>query len=328
MSLRDYMLRYIETPQIEMLVKMQLFGIVRELVEHGYGIVGNRSAKSPDAFLGIRKDKVKFLISKKGDEDILRILKMEKRMEKNWTEEQIVKLAEIGAEQDSLNLALQYMTIQKMLNTIEKYAGCEYGTQCSHAMERLRHTATTYFDYLSMRAQLGYDLTNTVYQKPKNLELAHNKMAAEINKEEQDKKIKEKEERFPLIRKNYRSLRKRYLYEDENFIIRPARSAEEIIMEGRILHHCVGGDAYLKNHNEGKRIILMLRFKDRQNIPYITVEIDAGRIRIVQWYGANNNKPDKEHMGRWLDAYTTMLRCRHPGIMEEPWQKKKQPEAV
>lgn len=313
-ALHEYMERYMATPQIEMLVKMKLYGVVKELAKYRYGIVEDQNAKSLDAFIGIKKDKVKFLIERKGDVDILRALKMEKRMEENWTEEQIEKLGEIGADQRSLELALQFMTLQKILNTIGKYAGCEYGTKCGHAMEKLRHTATTYFDYLFMRVQRGYDLTNTVYQKPRNLETAHNKMIAEIDKEKQDNRLKEVAEKFPLIRRNYRKLRRMYLYEDENFIIRPARSAEEIVQEGRILHHCVGSDTYLKKHNEGTNIILMLRFKDQQEIPYITVEIDG--VRIIQWYGAHDKKPDKENINRWLNVYITRLKCQIDGTLQ------------
>ena len=99
-----------------------------------------------------------------------------------------------------VEMATRYMTLQKLLNRIEKYSGCEYGTECSSALARIRHTATTYADYLSMRINLGYDLNNTVYQQPHDLEAEHNKMVMETNKEEMDKHLKEVAERYPEIR--------------------------------------------------------------------------------------------------------------------------------
>ena len=45
--------------------------------------------------------------------------------------------------------------------------------------------------------------------------------------------------KFPQIHNSYRKLRSRYLYEDDEYLIRPARSAAEIVEEGRTLHHCV-----------------------------------------------------------------------------------------
>lgn len=310
----DYMERYSHTPQIEMLTKLGLTGVVKELVSCRYGIVYQQHATRPDDFLGIRKDKVKLLIRHEGDVKILKILQMERRLGQNWTEEQIEDLAEINAMQRDIEMVLRVMTLQKALNQITKYAGCEFHTGCSSAMERIKHTATTYFDYLSMRAQLGYNMSNTVYQRPRNLEDAHNRMMDEIDKEKTEKRMQEVAEKFPLIRKNYRKLRKKYFFEDENFIIRPARSAEEIVKEGRILHHCVGGDHYLKKHNEQKSIILFLRFKEEQETPYITVEIEGEHI--LQWYGANDKKPDEKNMQKWLDAYVTRMKCNRLGVAE------------
>lgn len=311
----DYMERYLHTPQIEMLTKLGMTDVVKELVSCRYGIVYSQYATRPDVFLGINKDKVKLLIEKKGNVNILKILQMERRLQQNWTAQQIESLAEIDAVQGDIERILSMMTLQKALNQIAKYAGCEFGTGCSSAMARIKHTATTYFDYLYMRAQLGYNMSNTVYQKPRNLEVAHNKMMAEIDKKQVDKRMLEVAERYPLIRKNYRKLRKRYFFEDENFIIRPARSAEEIVQEGRILHHCVGGDTYLRKHNEQESIILFLRFKEEQETPYITVEIEGERI--VQWYGAHDRKPDEDRMQQWLNQYITRLKCQGTQNIED-----------
>lgn len=133
-------------------------------------------------------------------------------------------------------------------------------------------------------------------------------MVLESSKEKMDDRLVEVSEKYPDIKKKYRNLRKRYFFEDDNFLIRPARSAEEIVTEGRVLHHCVGSDDYLEKHNRGDTYILMLRFKDMPEIPYITVEID-NMDRILQWYGKYDKKPDKENMQKWLDAYVTRLKA-------------------
>ncbi|EOS41492.1 hypothetical protein C808_00068 [Lachnospiraceae bacterium M18-1] len=304
----DYLERYIQTPQIEIMVKMGLDNVAEKLVECYYGIIADQNARRPDHFLGIRKERVKQLIRKKGDIQLLEVMQMEKRQGQNWTDEQIEHLAETNLSGVQVEMATRYMTLQKLLNRIEKYAGCEYGTECGSASERIRNTATTYTDYLSMRLNLGYDLNNTVYQQPRDLGAAHTKMVLETNKEEMDKHLKQAAEKYPEIRSTYRSLRNKYFYEDDSYIIRPARSAEEIVMEGRLLHHCVGGDTYLSKHNTGKTYILMLRHKTEPDVPYITVEIDARNPRIIQWYGNKDGKPDKENMQAWLDAWLMKLK--------------------
>lgn len=304
----DYFERYQQTPQIEMLAKLGLTKVVKQLIDCRYGIVENENAHRPDEFLGIRKERVKQLIANKGDLGILEVMKMERRMRQAWTPEQIEHLAETGIKSGQVEQITEYMSLQKLLNRIEKYAGCEYGTGCSGAAAEIQRTAMTYADYLSMRLELGYDLNNTVYQQPRNLNNAHERMVLELNKEEADKRLREVKIKYPNIRHDYKKLRKRYLYEDEDYLIRPARSAEEIILEGRILHHCVGGDNYLRKHSDGTSYILMLRRKADPNNPYITVEIDGSRPRIVQWYGSHDRKPDKKNMQNWLNGYIDWLK--------------------
>lgn len=302
----EYIECYMRTPQLEMLVKMHLIGVAEKLIRCEYGIIADETATRPDEFLGIRKEKLKLLIKGKGDIRMLRVLQMEKRFMENWTDEQVQQLTETGLMQTHVALAKKYMTLQKFLNCIAKYAGCGYGG-CSQSAYRIRHTASIYADYLSMREDRGYDLTNTVYQFPRDLNEAHEKMVEEVNKEELDKHLKDVASRFPNIRHSYRKLRNKYYYEDDTYIIRPAKSAEEIVTEGRVLHHCVGGDNYLGKHNRGETYILFLRFKDAPNMQYITVEIEAETPNILQWYGAHDKKPDQKNIQKWLNAYIRML---------------------
>ena len=309
-NLVTYFERYQQTPQIEMLVKIGLIGVVKQLLNCRYGIVVNQEARRPDKFLGIRKERVKQLIARNGEIEILEVMQMENRMNQTWTPEQIEHLAETGLKRGQVERITEYMSIQKLLNRIAKYAECKYGTGCDRVTNRIRETAMIYADYLSMRMELGYDLNNTVHQQPRNLRDAHERMVLEQDKEAIDERIREVETKYPNIRGCYKKLKKSYLYEDEEYLIRPARSAEEIVVEGRILHHCVGGDNYLKKHSDGTSYILMLRRKADPEAPYITIEIDGNKPRIMQWYGAHDRKPDKENMQSWLDNYIDHLKER------------------
>ncbi|MFQ9465327.1 MAG: hypothetical protein ACLR09_10665 [Gallintestinimicrobium sp.] len=74
----DYFRRYMQTPQLEMLVKMGLTEVVKKLIRCEYGIVNNESAKRLDQFLGIRKEHIRLLIRKHGDIPTLETLQLEK----------------------------------------------------------------------------------------------------------------------------------------------------------------------------------------------------------------------------------------------------------
>lgn len=309
-----YLQNYQKTPQIEILVKLGLSEIVKGINEGRTGIIVDASAKRLDALLGIRRERIKKLIKEKGDACLLRVLQIEKSLDQNWTEEQVDHLRETGLDIAHIAFVLNYMTIQKLLNRIEKYAGCAYETNCGRAVANIRNTAIIYLDYLMMRERRGYDLHNTVYQQPRDLSAAHRQMVTETNREEVKKRLEETEERYENIKKRYRSLRKEYCYEDATYLIRPARSAEEIVMEGRLLHHCVGGNGYLSRHNEGKSYILMMRFRKEPETPYITVEINPEQKKIVQWYGERDTKPDEENIQGWLDNYLKKLKS---GTLQE-----------
>lgn len=310
----DYLDSYRQMPQLEMLVKLGLTGVVQEILYGHLRIIANDKAKRPDVFLGINKNRVKLLIEENGSRSILEVLQAEKKLKQHWTREQIKELAGMDADLLRINAAVRFMSIQKFINHVKKYAVSEYctgglardGRQIPEGM--MRQTAQLYTDYLTLREELGYDMHNTVYLYPRNLHDAHARMAKEGNEKQLDIRLKEVNLKYPEIEKNYRRLRKRYYYADDEYLIRPARSAAEIVMEGRLQHHCVGGDTYLGKHNNGYSYILLLRRKKSEKTPYITVEINAEKTAVMQWYGAHDKKPDEKNMQRWLDNYIKTLK--------------------
>ena len=319
-NMAEYMKIYIQFPQIEMFVKANMFGIVNELLHYRFGVLVNTDAQNPYDLLGIYKSRLKYLRDSQGDVDLLKVLQWERHAGAHWTDKVVKFLIYTDADKNKIMLAMSHMSMTQLINRIEKYSGCSVtgdGKPCSKMIARLKHVTVTYLDYLMMRQERGYDLSNTVYLFPKDLEAAHRKMADEINKAQMDKRNKEVADKYPNIRRNYRKLRKQYFHEDETYIIRPAMSAEEIVSEGRELHHCVGDDTYLKRHDTGEAYILFLRFKNTSKIPYVTVEIDSSSGRIKQWYGAHDKKPDEENLQKWLDAYILRLKCNTVGVIQE-----------
>lgn len=318
-NMAAYMETYIRFPEIEMFVKAKMFGIVEELLHSRFGVLVNDKAQNPYDMLGIYKSRLKYLSNSQGDIKLLKILQWERRVGAHWTDKAVQFLMYTEADRNKIMLVTSHMSMTQLINRIEKYSGCSIaddGEPCSNMIARLHHITVTYLDYLMMRHERGYDLSNTIYLFPKDLEAAHRKMADETNKAQMDKRNEEVAGKYPNIRRDYRKLRKQYFYEDETYTIRPAMSAEEIVAEGRELHHCVGGDTYLERHDTGEAYILFLRFKNTPKIPYVTVEIDSSSGRIKQWYGAHDKKPDEENLQKWLDAYILRLKCNTGGMIQ------------
>lgn len=310
-NLKEYLERYIQWPQIEMFVKMGLHHIAESIVEGYCGIIADKDAIKPECFLGIYKRRLRDLKTLQGNLDYLKMWQMEKRMGLHLTVQESVFLAESQVRQNDLEEILKYTTVAKFMHRIEQYSGCEIPDtmqepMCGRAAGSVSVVTRTYVDYLHMRIQRGYDLHNQIFLFPRDLRLAHDQMVIETNAEEIRKREQAVSEKYPDIRKNYRGLRNQYIYEDEDYLIRPARSAEEIVAEGRILHHCVGGDSYLNKHNTGRSTILFLRSKLAPETPYITIEICG--TKILQWYGIRDTKPDEIRIERHLRRYIKALK--------------------
>ena len=296
-------------PDFEMIVKSGMKYLARSLA---YQIgTGYRSrGRTHYDRLGIRKERLRDVIKEKGDINILKAYQIERKVKKRWNPEEVevvVHYVNTGSREEL-----------KMLSEIYKYAS---PVKIERYIEKtIRNEGCgafgEYIDYIRMRKEMGYDLSNEIILFPKELHRRHNEMVLETEKAELDKRAKGVLERYPNIEKLYKKLSDKYSAAAGGLIIRPAKNAAEIVMEGRLLHHCVGGDAYLSRHSKGYSAILFLRKMSDRDIPYITVEIKG--TEILQWYGAYNKKPDEAMVRAWLNTYVAELEKR------EKKQEKKQ----
>ena len=151
------------------------------------------------------------------------------------------------------------------------------------------------------------DTTDDIVRYPKNLRHRHNELADLRNK----KKEKERAKQYSLIDKKIRKLlprAARYYWEDKEYMIVPAAKCEELMREGRILHHCVGASSrYMEKMAAGETWILFLRRKDSLEDPYYTIEIDMKTDAILQWYSEYDRKPDREKIQKVLERFKKSL---------------------
>lgn len=304
---REYvkaLLAYANNPALEMYAKAGLKHLVWTMVQkEGKTKLVNRRAKSLYSQLRI-ENKAAFhrLQKSEGDTCLLQILQKEKKQKIKFTDEQIEFLKRRDHEwrgTQKVEYLLRFMTLQKLMNRVQKYIA-----QGDYVVEN--QVVGAYYDYLEMREELGYDMTNEVYLYPKNLKEKHDQMVKERNARRDQLHGEKKCREYPDISKRYGKLFKKYGMQFEGYVIRPARDAAEIVNEGRKLHHCVGGDNYLRKHNRGETTILFLRKMETPDIPYYTIEIRD--TEIMQWYGIRDSKPDKEIIEQWLETYVSYLR--------------------
>lgn len=306
----NYMETYQKAPQLEMIIKMGMTRLADRLLEHPWDIrnIINTEGRNAAEVLEIDKGKIAKLAKEKGREDIHTVLKAEHALGISLKEEEEDGLARLDIHESDLVNMLRCMSARQVINRVYKYCGIgkEAEGLCQAADNALRAHAQMYADYITMRIANGYDMTNQIYVHPRDLMDGHNRMVLETNAKEADRRMEEVREKYPGIRTMFRSISRTYTYEDETFSIRPAKSAEEIIMEGRFLHHCVGGDNYLSSHERGKSTILLLRPAGKKQYPYVTVEVRG--FNLVQWHGEYNKQPEKKKIDAWLKQYLDKAR--------------------
>ena len=79
-------------------------------------------------------------------------------------------------------------------------------------------------------------------------------------------------------------------YENKNFLIRPVESHKELIIESKILDHCVR--TYAERVALHKTMIFFVRKQECVDDPFVTLELKDNKI--VQCRGKRNTRPSDE----------------------------------
>ena len=292
---------YANAPAIESLYKIGLYNICRSLIwSGGHTRDIKKTAKEAADILMVSKEGFGYIRRNANDDRY--ILEIIRYMEKNNiplndNNIEIIKSLEIHHSSKNAIMTthlLMYQSIQKLYNYLNKQ---------KHSYDSITDVLNEYYDYIKQRESQEDDLSNTVYLRPRDLHTTYMTLLDDLEHLKNEKYIAEMSEKYKNIRERSAKIPKKYTWQQADFLIRPAKSAEEIVMEGRLLHHCVGSDAqgYMKRFNEGKGWILLVRHIQSPTVPFVTVELVNNKIR--QWYGIKDIKPDRENVEAFLNAY-------------------------
>lgn len=189
------------------------------------------------------------------------------------------------SRKNEIETILKYMSIRKFLKYVKN--------------KNLHDVKEYYFDYLDMAEQNGFDMKNTFVLFPKNIREAHDEVLDIINEQRNKKQLEEERKQDKDIMEVEQKIRKKFTFEDDNLIIRPAKTAVEILKEGQTQHICVGNGNYRDKMIREKSFILFLRKKEEKDKPFYTVEITPD-YHIIQRHGKHNKEGEEVKM---VDAF-------------------------
>ena len=161
----------------------------------------------------------------------------------------------------------------------------------------------TYLDYLKACRHLGLDMTEEKNRFPHDFKRWHDIRTDEYRSE----KAKRDEENRKQFYDNFRAVAEKYgalEFDKIGFVCIIAKSPKELVEEGRLLHHCVGGMGYDQKFVDEKTLIFFIRTKESPETPLVTVEYSIKEKKVLQCYGDHDTKPSEEILSfvhhKWL----------------------------
>lgn len=145
-------------------------------------------------------------------------------------------------------------------------------------------------DYLRHCEELGISLTSKRVVFPSNLRDAHDKMMRRVQ-------IKRDERLNEQIQARLAELEP-FSYTDGHFVIRPARSVQELFEEGQALHHCVG--SYAAKYALGETDLFLMRLASDPDTPLCTIEMQGHVLRQAR---GERNRPLHEDEKAFVEQF-------------------------
>lgn len=165
--------------------------------------------------------------------------------------------------------------------------------------QALKRTAIMWTDYITFASELKYDLKRDDVIYPKKLNEAHDNASRAVT-------VKKDEIAFEKYKKRYEKLQNLYEYSNGTYSIVIPQGINDIIDEGKILCHCVGG--YAERHVSGKTTILFMRKCSAPEERLVTIEIADGQKYIRQNYGYKNRHVTKEEQA-FIDSWLAWVKA-------------------
>lgn len=303
--------------QIEFLVKCGMEEAVRDIVAHGRKNAAaiHWDAETPADFLGVKPKELRAL--RKADvRSWVRVeaLGIYRRQKGKSTLEDCLRLAQIGMSGNKEKMLLRRMrehgvSIGKLLQYMDKH--CVKKRDILGALD-------AYVDYLVAAEGVGLDLNNPIFLMPRDFEAKHDQVTAAWSAVLEERRRKEEAEKkkkgLEKFSERLKKLTQRYTYTDGELLVRPAANAEEIVREGKLLHHCVGG--YADRHISGATTILFLRRRSTPRKPLCTIEMNGNSIRQIHGWDdertACEDNPNRENprniYAEFLNEWTAWLK--------------------
>lgn len=271
-------------PLVEKLVRIGMFRMARDVIRMDYDrkLIDQKQTELAK-LLKIDGSRLKRLKAMDGNIAMLRWMQYEKLANTIWPDDMIKDFGEAGFSTSAFNFLPTPLSFVKCWNYIKKQMLISRGT--------LGQILTTWRDYINMADQLKMNTKLDQIARPKDLKAAHDECVLLREKGDAKKEAQKLAKKWPKVNKQLPKLKK-FEYTADGYTIVAPESIEDIVMEGRILKHCVHTcDYYFSRIQTDESYLFFLRKAKSPDVPWYTLEVEpSGNIRQKRTTGDNQNK--------------------------------------
>ena len=161
-------------------------------------------------------------------------------------------------------------------------------------------------DTIDLLRHFGKDTNSPKYVCPADLKVEHDKLVAKRNLQRERERTEQQRQKAIEDEKNYLKAKGIFfglVFSDSLICIKVIESVEEMVEEGRMMHHCVGG-----YHNKKNSLILSATI-DGKRIE--TIEVSLKTLKVVQSRGVcNSNTEYHDRIIRLVEDNAGLIRQR------------------
>lgn len=183
--------------------------------------------------------------------------------------------------------------------------------QMSTYKEKSKNIINTWADYLSMANRLQMDTSDEIVFRVNKLFQRHDELVELCHQRDISDRAGEILAMYPHVDEICKSLKAKYEYANQDYIVKAPSRVEDILLEGRNLHHCVDkSDRYWERIERRESFVLFLRRTSEADKSYYTLEVEPnGTVRQKRTM-YNRQEADIEKATKFLTEWQKVVSSR------------------
>ncbi len=324
-----------DAPYLERLAKAELPRMVYECVSKSWRFddgIQDKNATSLTKMFGISTQALKRLRKNGGGVQFMEWLRYEREAGKAMPDDIIWWYCKERLTPSGIKFISDRMSAVQICNYIRR--------QMQENNTSSRDILTTWADYLSMAARLKMDVKDAIVYRVNKLYKRHDELVELCNQKSFEEEVERIQGSFPQVNAICASLKEKYEYSGEDYVIIVPSNVRDILLEGRELHHCVDkSDRYWERIEHREAYIMFLRKASEPEKPYYTLEVEPnGTVRQKRTMYNRQNPDIKEAMkflSEWqrsvserLDADDLELAKTSRDLRDQEYTKLREDKAI